>query len=241
MTPETWFITGASAGFGAAFAEHALAQGHNVVAAARRAERLERLAAKAPGRVLALTLDVTDTAAAADAVARAEARFGGIDVLVNNAGYGVVGAVEETPEAEFRAQMETHFFGALALTQAVLPGMRGCGRGAIVNNASVLGWRAQEGQAHYAAAKAAVMAFTRCVAVEAAEAGVRVNAVAPSLAMHAFLSKVTPPGLLEALQAREAFGRAAEPFEVANVMVFLASDYASYMTGEVVAVSSQHP
>ena len=110
-----------------------------------------------------------------------------------------------------------------------------------MNNASVLGWRAQEGQAHYAAAKAGVMAFTRCVAMEAAPSGVRVNAVAPSLAMHEFLAKVTPPGLVEELTEREAFGRAAEPFEVANVIVFLASDYASYMTGEVVAVSSQHP
>ncbi len=112
---------------------------------------------------------------------------------------------------------------------------------AIVNNASVLGWRAQAGQAHYAAAKAGVMALTRCAAIEAAEAGVRVNAVAPSLAMHEHLAKVTPPGLLAELEAREAFGRAAEPWEVANVIVFLASDYASYMTGEVVAVSNQHP
>jgi 3-oxoacyl-[acyl-carrier protein] reductase len=83
------------------------------------------------------------------------------------------------------------------------------------------------------------MAFTRCVAMEAAESGVRVNAVAPSLAMHEFLSKVTPDGLLEELTAREAFGRAAEPFEVANVMIFLASDYASYLTGEILSVSSQ--
>jgi 3-oxoacyl-[acyl-carrier protein] reductase len=110
-----------------------------------------------------------------------------------------------------------------------------------VNNASVLGWRAQKGQSHYAAAKAGVMAFTRCAALEAAEYGVRVNAVSPSLAMHEFLSKVTPDGLLEELVTREAFGRAAEPWEIANVMVFLASDYASYMTGEVVAVSNQHP
>ncbi len=127
------------------------------------------------------------------------------------------------------------------MTTAVLPHMLGRGSGSIVNNASVLGWRAQAGQAHYAAAKAGVMALTRCAAVEAAEAGVRVNAVAPSLAVHEFLSKVTPPGLLEELTAREAFGRAAEPWEVANVIVFLASDLSSYMTGEVVAVSSQHP
>ena len=109
----------------------------------------------------------------------------------------------------------------------------------IVNNASVLGWRAQEGQAHYAAAKAGVMALTRCAAIEAARRGVRVNAVAPSLAMHANLARTTSDELLAELTEREAFGRAAEPWEVANVMVFLASDYSSYMTGETVSVSSQ--
>jgi 3-oxoacyl-[acyl-carrier protein] reductase len=105
----------------------------------------------------------------------------------------------------------------------------------------VIGWRAQEGQAHYAAAKAGVMALTRCAAVEAAAYGVRVNAVAPSLAMHENLAKVTTDELLAELTAREAFGRAADPWEVANVIVFLASDYASYLTGEVISVSSQHP
>ena len=113
--------------------------------------------------------------------------------------------------------------------------------GVIVNNASVLGWRAQAGQAHYAAAKAGVMALTRCTAIEAAAAGVRVNAVAPSLAMHPFLAKVTSEELLAELTEGEAFGRYAEPWEVANVIVFLASDYSSYLTGEVVSVSSQHP
>jgi 3-oxoacyl-[acyl-carrier protein] reductase len=126
-------------------------------------------------------------------------------------------------------------------TRAALRHMIPRRAGVIVNNASVLGWRAQAGQAHYAAAKAGVMALTRCAAMEAAEAGVRVNAVAPSLAMHPFLSKVTSEELLAQLVAREAMGRAAEPWEVANVIVFLASDYASYMTGEIVSVSSQHP
>ena len=111
----------------------------------------------------------------------------------------------------------------------------------IVNNASVLGWRAQKGQAHYAAAKAGVMALTRCAALEGAEFGVRVNAVAPSLAMHPFLAKVTTEELLRDLESREAYGRAAEVWEVANVMVFLASGYSSYMTGETLSVSSSGP
>src|ERR1700754_3303482 len=112
--------------------------------------------------------------------------------------------------------------------------------GAIVNNASVIGWRAQEGQSHYAAAKAGVMALTRCAALDAAPHNVRINAVSPSLAMHPHLVKVTSDELLAELTKREAFGRYAEPWEVANVMVFLASDYSSYMTGEVLSVSSQH-
>lgn len=124
-----------------------------------------------------------------------------------------------------------------ALRQLVAQG----GGGAVVNNASVLGWRAQAGQAHYAAAKAGVMALTRCAALDVAAHGIRVNAVAPSLAMHPFLAKVMSEDVLGELAAREAFGRSAQPWEVATVMVFLASDYASYLTGEVISVSSQHP
>src|SRR5215472_17711357 len=100
------------------------------------------------------------------------------------------------------------------MTRAFLPDMYARKSGVIVNNASVLGWRAQAGQAHYAAAKAGVMAFTRCAAIEAAQHGVRINAVSPSIAMHPFLAKVTTPELLDELTAREAFGRAAEPWEV---------------------------
>jgi 3-oxoacyl-[acyl-carrier protein] reductase len=131
--------------------------------------------------------------------------------------------------------------GTFRCTRAVLKVMEQQRSGVIVNNASVLGWRAQAEQAHYAAAKAGVMALTRCAAVEAAPFGIRVNAVAPSLAMHPFLAKVTTDELLEELTQREAFGRYAEPWEMANVMIFLASDYSSYLTGEVISASSQHP
>ncbi len=166
--------------------------------------------------------------------------FGQLDVLVNNAGLGGYAKVAEMTDEQWARVLDVTLTGTFRMTRAALPHMMERGQGAIVNNASVLGWRAQEGQAHYAAAKAGVMAFTRCVAVEAAQAGVRVNAVAPSLAAHEHLAKVTPPGLLQELTAREAFGRAAEPWEVANVIVFLASDQASYLTGEVLSVSSQH-
>jgi 3-oxoacyl-[acyl-carrier protein] reductase len=165
--------------------------------------------------------------------------LGHIDVLINNAGLGGHARVVDMTDDQWSVVLDVTLNGTFRMMRAALRHMCERGQGVIVNNASVLGWRAQEGQAHYAAAKAGVMALTRCAAVEAAESGVRVNAVSPSIAMHAFLEKVTPAGLLEELTSREAFGRAAEPWEVANVMVFLASDYSTYMTGEVVSVSSQ--
>ena len=165
--------------------------------------------------------------------------MGHVDILMNNAGLGGYARLVDMTDEQWSTVLDVTLNGCFRCTRAALKHMIPRKSGAIVNNASVLGWRAQEGQAHYAAAKAGVMALTRCAAIEAAEANVRVNCVAPSLAMHPFLQKVTPPGLLEALQEKEAFGRGAEPWEVSNVMVFLASDYSSYMTGEVLSVSSQ--
>jgi 3-oxoacyl-[acyl-carrier protein] reductase len=167
--------------------------------------------------------------------------FGGVDVLVNNAGLGGTANLVDMTDEQWSSVLDVTLTGTMRMTRAALAHMQPRGTGVIVNNASVVGWRAQAGQCHYAAAKAGVMALTRCAAVEAAPFGVRVNAVAPSLAMHPFLAKVTTDELLAELTTREAFGRAAEPWEVANVIVFLASDYSTYMTGEVVSVSSQHP
>jgi 3-oxoacyl-[acyl-carrier protein] reductase len=166
---------------------------------------------------------------------------GPLDVLVNNAGLGGTARLTEMTDEQWFAVLDVTLNGTMRMTRAGLRHMCERGAGVIVNNASVLGWRAQEGQAHYAAAKAGVMALTRCAAIEAAPHDVRVNAVSPSLAMHPHLSKVMDEGVLADLTTREAFGRAAEPWEVANVIVFLASDLSSYMTGEVVSVSSQHP
>ena len=160
-------------------------------------------------------------------------------MLINNAGLGGEAPVVEMTDEQWHRVLDVTLTSVFRMTRAFLPAMQARRSGAIVNNASVLGWRAQKGQAHYAAAKAGVMAFTRCSAIEAAEHGVRINAVAPSIAMHAFLAKVTTDELLAELSSKEAFGRPAEVWEVANVMIFLASDLASYMTGEVVSVSSQ--
>ena len=166
-------------------------------------------------------------------------KMGHVDILMNNAGLGGYAKIVDMTDEQWNVVLDVTLNGCFRCTRAALKHMMPRGGGAIVNNASVLGWRAQEGQAHYAAAKAGVMALTRCSAIEAAEANVRVNCVSPSLALHPFLAKVTPPGLLEELKKREAFGRGAEPWEISNVMVFLASDYSSYMTGEVLSVSSQ--
>ncbi len=192
--------------------------------------------------VAAAVCDVTDQSQVDAMLGAAVDRFGRLDVMINNAGLGGTRSVLEMTDEEWARVLDVTLNGTFRCTRTALRLMveQGAG-GAVVNNASVVGWRAQAGQAHYAAAKAGVMALTRCAAVDVAEHGIRVNAVAPSLAVHPFLAKVTTEDLLTELTAREAFGRSAQPWEVANAMVFLASDYASYLTGEVLSVSSQHP
>ena len=172
-------------------------------------------------------------------VANAVEQMGHIDVLINNAGLGGSKSVIDMEDDEWHRVIDVTLTGTMRMTRAVLKHMQSRGKGVIVNNASVLGWRAQTEQAHYAAAKAGVMALTRCSALEAAEFGVRINAVSPSIAVHDFLKKTSSEELLNELVKNEAFGRGAEVWEVANVMMFLASDYSSYMTGEVVSCSSQ--
>jgi 3-oxoacyl-[acyl-carrier protein] reductase len=229
----------AGSGIGSAVARRCLLEGARVVIADKHARRLDETASElgVPG----IVADVTDETSVRAMVAGAAESLGGIDVLVNNAGLGGTAEVHEMTDEQWALVLDVTLTGTFRVTRAALAHMYPRGHGVIVNNASVLGWRAQSGQAHYAAAKAGVMAFTRCSAIEAAPRGVRINAVAPSLAMHANLAKVTSDELLAELTSREAFGRAAEPWEIANVIVFLASEYSSYMTGEVVSVSSQHP
>ncbi|WP_405839030.1 SDR family oxidoreductase [Streptomyces sp. NBC_01518] len=235
----------AGAGIGGATARRFLEEGARVLISDAHARRLKEYEAELAGEfgaeaVVALPCDVTDEAQVRALFDAAVAAHGRLDVVVNNAGLGGTSDLVDMTDAQWSKVLDVTLNGTFRCTRAALRAMRGSGGGVIVNNASVVGWRAQAGQAHYAAAKAGVMALTRCAAIEAAEYGVRVNAVSPSLAMHPHLVKVTTPELLAELTAREAFGRYAEPWEVANVIVFLASDYSSYMTGEVVAVSSQH-
>jgi 3-oxoacyl-[acyl-carrier protein] reductase len=236
----------AGTGIGGAAARSCLEEGAQVVISDQHHRRLaatrEELAQAHGDRVWSQPCDVTDEAQVQALIEAAAARFGRIDVLVNNAGLGGTASVLDMTDEQWLRVLDVTLTGTFRCTRAALRQMVAQGHGgAVVNNASVLGWRAQPGQAHYAAAKAGVMALTRCAALDVAPHGIRVNAVAPSLAIHPFLAKVTSEDLLADLASREAFGRAAEPREVANVIVFLASDYASYMTGEVVSVSAQHP
>jgi 3-oxoacyl-[acyl-carrier protein] reductase len=236
----------AGTGIGGATARRCLEEGAQVMISDQHEKRLaatlEELAAAHADRVAARPCDVTDDAQVQALIEDSACHFGRIDVMINNAGLGGTAPLPEMTDEQWRRVLDVTLTGTFRCTRAALRRMIAQGRGgAVVNNASVLGWRAQPGQAHYAAAKAGVMALTRCAALDVAAHRIRVNAVAPSLAVHPHLAKVTSEDLLAELASREPFGRAAEPWEVANVIVFLASDYAAYMTGEVVSVSSQHP
>lgn len=244
---RTAVITAAAgAGIGGATARKFLEEGARVLisdAHARRLKESEQALADEFGaaNVASLPCDVTDEEQVAALFALAAEAHGGLDIVVNNAGLGGTSDLVDMTDDQWSRVLDVTLNGTFRCTRAALRAFRDTGRhGVVVNNASVVGWRAQAGQAHYAAAKAAVMALTRCAAIEAAAYGVRVNAVSPSLAMHPHLVKVTSAELLTELTEKEAFGRYAEPWEIANVIVFLASGYSSYMTGEVVSVSSQH-
>jgi len=237
----------AGAGIGMAAAKRCLEEGARVVISdtheRRLGETLETLrAGHGAERVEALACNVTQEDQVQALIGFAVEKFGSLDVMINNAGLGGTKSIVDMEDDEWLRVLDVTLNGTFRCTRAAIKQMISQGSGgAIVNNASVIGWRAQEGQSHYAAAKAGVMALTRCAALDAAPHNIRINAVSPSLAMHPHLVKVTSDDLLAELTKREAFGRYAEPWEVANVMIFLASDYSSYMTGEVLSVSSQHP
>lgn len=242
---KTVVVTAAAGtGIGFAVAKRAAEEGARLLISDFHERRLneaaDRIAAETQSeRPATFVCDVTsqnDVDALRDASLRA---LGQVDVLINNAGLGGEVDVVEMTDEQWSRVLDVTLTSLFRMTRAFLPTMQAAKSGVMVNNASVLGWRAQKGQAHYAAAKAGVMAFTRCAALEAADHGVRINAVAPSLAMHPFLARVTSEEALARLVKKEAYGRPAEVWEVANVMLFLASDLSSYMTGEIVPVSSQ--
>ena len=242
---KTVLVTAAAgAGIGFATAKRCVEEGAKVVVSDKHERRLVEAAdqlAELGTVACSIPCDVTSQEDVDRLFRGAIEATGGLDVVVNNAGLGGTKDIAEMTDDEWSIVLDISLGGTFRCTRAALQHMIPRKRGVIVNLGSILGWRAQAGQGHYAAAKAGVMALTRAAAMEAAPHDIRVNCVAPSFAETPFLSKVVAEETLAELRAREAFGRAAEPWEVANVIVFLASDYSSYMTGEVVSVGAQHP
>ncbi len=176
---KTWLITGTSTGIGRALVHAAAAHGDRVMATARDVSRISDLERLAPGRVRTARLDVTDAATIRTAVAAAESAFGGIDVVVNNAGFGLLGAFEELTDDELRATFETNMYGAMAVTRAVLPGMRRRRSGHVVQMSSVIGVISGLGGTGYAGPKAALEAMSEALAAEVAHLSIRVTIVEP--------------------------------------------------------------
>ncbi len=179
QTSPVWFITGCSTGFGRELAKLVIDRGWRIVVTARDKSRIEDLVEGAEDRALALDLDMADAAQIAAAVQAAHRKFGGIDVLVNNAGYGYQSSIEEGEDAEIRAQFEANVFGLFALTRAVLPGMRAQHSGHVINITSVAGFIGFMGSGYYAASKHAVEGFSDALAAETAPLGIKVTCVEP--------------------------------------------------------------
>ena len=179
MTSPVWFITGCSSGFGQELAKLVLARGWRAVVTARDKTRVAELALGAEDRALALDLDITDAVQITAAVQAAQARFGHIDVLVNNAGYGYQSAIEEGDEAEIRAQFDANVFGLFAMTRAVLPGMRARRKGHVLNITSVAGIIGYPGSGYYAASKHAVEGWSDSLAEECKPLGIKVTCIEP--------------------------------------------------------------
>ncbi|SHH20775.1 oxidoreductase [Pollutimonas bauzanensis] len=179
LSTPVWFITGCSSGFGKELSRLVLARGWRLVATARDSARIADLVADAPDRALALDLDVTDPGQIAAAVAAAEQRFGRIDVLVNNAGYGYQASVEEGEEAKIRAQFDVNVFGLFAVTRAVLAGMRARRKGHVINITSVAGFIGYQGSGYYAASKHAIEGWSDALAAECRPLGIAVTCIEP--------------------------------------------------------------
>lgn len=210
MSPQVWFVSGASSGLGEAFAREAIARGHYVVAAARSMERLRTLESVAPGRVVACTLDLTRGGDAEKAVETALDAFGRIDVLVNNAGGGMLGSLEDTPGAELRALFELNFFGAVALTRAALPHMRARKHGTVVNVSSYMGQLSAPGLSAYSATKFALEGMSEALAAEVAPLGIRVLIVEPG----GFRTRITGAGF-RMMPVTESYREALRPLREA--------------------------
>ena len=233
----------AGAGIGFATAKRFLEEGAEIFISDANEQRLQKahdeLTDLNLGKVHSCVCDVTSTSNVDQMMEEAMRSMSNLDVVVNNAGLGGEDLVSEMSDETWNKIIDITLNGTMRVTRAGINKLKECDGGVIVNNASVLGWRAQVGQAHYAAAKAGVMALTRCAALEVVDDNIRINAVAPSLAINPHLAKTSSVELIDSLTQKEAFSRGAHPWEIANIILFLASNLSSYMTGETISASSQ--
>ena len=234
----------AGVGIGQATARRFADEGAEVVIAdvheRRASSAAEQMKADYGREFIPMTVDVASRDDVDKMVRSTMDRYGKIDILVNNAARNMLSPVVEMTDEDWHTVLNVALHGTFYCTRAVLPHMLERQSGKIVNVASVAGWGGAANQAHYAAAKGGVMAFTRAVAAEVARKGVRVNAVAPSFSPNPFLERIYPPQQLKAMAEDATMGRGAEPREVGNVILFLVSDLSSYLTGEVISCSNQH-
>ena len=236
-------VTGAAgAGIGQAVARRFLQEGAEVVisdAHARRVQEQAEAMGKEAGReVVGLEVNVTSATQVQQMVDAAVEKYGRVDILMNNAGINRLQPVWEMSDETWDLVIGVNLTGTFYCTRAVLPHMMGRGSGNIINMSSSVGWMASnEGEAHYCAAKAGIMAFTRAVAAEVAGKGVRINAIAPGLIYNEFLRRVYPPEFFEEWQRETLLGRLGTPEDIANLALFIASDQSSYITGEVFSIT----
>jgi 3-oxoacyl-[acyl-carrier protein] reductase len=231
-----WFITGCSAGFGRALAERVLAHGRRCVVTARNAAQVESIAASYPERALAVALDVTDPAAREHAIAAAEASFGRIDVLVNNAGITRDQLLVRMKDDDWDQVLDTNLRGVFLMTRAVGKVMMRQKSGRIINIASTAGAMGNPGQVNYSAAKAGVIGLTKAAGRELAHWNILVNAVAPGL-IETDMAASIPAEAREAMLQQVPLKRIGQGREVAEVVRFLAGDGASYITGQTIHVN----
>lgn len=237
------FVTAAAGvGIGQAVARTFAEEGAIVVLSDQHPGRTEKVAAElaaATGSdVTGVALDVRDEARIDEVINGIVEKYGRLDVVVNNSGINELEPLHEMTTATWQKVLDISLTGPFMVTRRALNIMREQRSGVMVNMSSIAGWmRTDEGESHYAAAKAGIMGFTRAAAMEAAPFGVRVNAVAPGLAWNSFLAKVYPPEYVENMAKETPLGRAGTPQDVANAVAFLASDKASFITGEVLCVS----
>jgi len=232
----------AGAGIGQATARRFAQEGAQVIVTDAHPRRVQEVAQAMSHdydqEVLGLEVDVRNLAQVEAMTKAALDRFGRIDVLMNNAGINKLSSVWEMDDETWRLVIDINLTGTFNCTRAVLPTMIRQQSGAIINLASVAGWvGSNEGEAHYCAAKAGVMAFTRAVAAEVGKHGIRVNAIAPGVIYNPFLERIYPKEFLQSFVRRVPLGRVGEPPDVADLALFLASDLSRYITGEVICIS----